>query len=86
MARGFLTRVWSPVNRGLQAVGEVGQEATSLVGNVFGRSVNGVRRAGRSATGRLNQGVGELVGKGRKGGARKGSRKTRRKMTRRNRH
>ena len=86
MARGFLTRVWSPVNRGLQAVGEVGQEATSLVGNVFGRTVTSVRRVGRTVTGRLNQGISGLVSKSRKGGARKGSRKTRRKMTRRNRH
>ena len=82
MARGFLTRVWSPLNRGLQAVGEVGKEATSLVGNVFGRTVTGVRRVGRTVTGRLNQGVSELVGKSRKGGARKVARKTRRKASR----
>jgi hypothetical protein len=88
MARGFLTRVWSPLNRGLQAVGEVGKEATSLVGNVFGRTVTGVRRVGRTVTGRLNQGVSELVGKSRKGGARKTRRKGKksRKASRKNRH
>ena len=88
MARGFLTRVWSPVNRGLQAVGEVGKEATSLVGNVFGRGVTGARRVGRTVTGRLNQGVGELVGKSRKGGARKTRRSKARKgkKSRKNRH
>ena len=78
----FLSRVWSPVNRGLQAVGEVGKEATNVVGNVFGRTVTGVRKVGRTVTGRLNQGLGELVGKSRKGGARKASRKTRRKASR----
>ena len=86
MARGFLTRVWSPVNRSLQAVGNVGKEATSVVGNVFGRTVSGVRSVGRTVTGRLNQGIKELV-KSRKGGARrKVSRKTRRKVSRKNRH
>ena len=88
MARGFLGRVWSHLNRGLQAVGEVGQEATSLVGNVFGRTVNGVRSAGRTVTGRLNQGISELV-KTRKGGARKvrkSRRKSSRKSRRKNRH
>lgn len=83
MARGFLGRVWSPFNRGLQAVGEVGKETTSVVGNVFGRTVTGARSVGRTVTGRLNQGIGELVGKSRKGGARrKVSRKTRRKVSR----
>ena len=88
MARGFLTRVWSPLNRGLQAVGEVGKEATSLVGNVFGRTVTGVRRVGHTVTGRLNQGVSELVGKSRKGGARKTRRSKARKgkKSRKNRH
>ena len=58
----------------------------------YGRTVTGVRRVGRTVTGRLNQGVSELVGKSRKGGARKLARKTRRskarkgKKSRKNRH
>ena len=59
--RGVLGRVWSIPNRGLQAIGEIGNEATGTVGNVFGRAVTGVRRVGSTATGRLNQGVSELL-------------------------
>ena len=66
---GFLRRLYSPVNRGLQAVGNVGKEVTNTVGNVFGRAVTGVRRVGNTVTGRVNQGVGELV-KSRRGGRR----------------
>jgi hypothetical protein len=58
---GFLSRLYSPVNRALQGVGNIGQEATSTVGNVFGRTVTGVRRVGNTVTGRVNQGVSELV-------------------------
>ena len=73
---GFLTRLYSPLNRGLQAVGNVGGEVTNTVGNVFKRAVTGVRRVGSTVTGRVNQGVGELV-KSRRGGKRR-ARKTRR--------
>lgn len=82
MARGFLTRIWSPINRGLQAAGEMGKEVTNVVGNVFSRSVTGVRRVGRSATGRLNQGFGELVkSKSRKNRSQAGG-KSKKKATR----
>ena len=91
--RGFLGRLYAPVNRGLQAVGEIGRETTSTVGNVFGRTLSGVRRVGTTATGRLNQGVGELVSgrsrKNRKGGRRsrkdRGNRKNRSRKNRGNR-
>jgi hypothetical protein len=81
--RGFLGRLYAPLNRGLQAVGEIGGEGAKTVGNVFGRTVTGVRRAGSTATGRLNQGVSELVrGKSRKGGRRNRSeRKSRKNRT-----
>jgi len=88
---GILERGFSPVNRGLQAVGEIGKEVTSTVGNVFSRGVNGVRRVGRSATGRVNQGLGELVGSrkkhrgGRRNRNRKATRKASRKVSRKNR-
>jgi len=64
---GFLGRLYGPVNQGFGAVGNVTREVTSTVGNVFGRTVNGVRTVGRKVTGRVNQGVGQLVsGKTRK--------------------
>ena len=87
MARGFFSRIFSPFNRGLQAIGEVGKEISHIVGDVFGRTVTGTRRIGRAVTGRLNQGIGELVGK-RRGGARKTrTRKSRsRKASRKDRH
>ena len=84
--RGFLGRLYAPVNRGLQAFGEVGHEGASTVGNVFGRTVSGVRRVGSTVTGRLNQGVGELVrGKSRRGGRRNNAMTMRRNRNRRNR-
>jgi hypothetical protein len=64
---GFLGRLYGPVNEGLGAVGNVGKELTRTVGNVFGRTVNGVRSVGNKVTGRVNRGVGQLVsGKTRK--------------------
>lgn len=81
---GFLSRLYSPVNRGLQAVGNVGGEVTNTVGNVFKRAVTGVRRVGSTVTGRVNQGVGELVKSRRRGGVRR-SRKSRRNNTMRRR-
>lgn len=78
---GFLGRLYSPVNRGLQAVGNVGKEVTGTVGNVFGRTVTGVRRVGNTVTGRVNQGVGELL----RGKSRRGGRRNRRNTMRRNR-
>ena len=84
--RGFLGRLYAPFNRGMQAVGEVGQEGTRTVGNVFGRTVNGVRRVGSTVTGRLNQGVGELVrSKSRRGGRRNNAATMRRNRNRKNR-
>lgn len=84
--RGFLGRLYAPLNRGLQAVGEVGKEGTSTVGNVFGRTVSGVRRVGSTVTGRLNQGVGELVrSKSRKGGRRNNVATMRKNRSNRNR-
>jgi len=84
--RGFLGRLYAPVNRGLQAFGEVGHEGASTVGNVFGRTVSGVRRVGSTVTGRLNQGVGELVrGKSRKGGRRNNVATMRKNRNRKNR-
>lgn len=85
--RGFLGRLYSPINRGLQAVGEIGHQATNTVGNVFGRTLRGVRNVGRTATSRVNQGVSELVsGRKHKGGRRNMTRKNRRSRSRRNRH
>ena len=78
---GFLGRVYRPVNRGLQGVGNIGKEATSTVGNVFNRVVTGVRRVGSTATGRVNQGISELVS----GRSRKGGRRSRRNTMRKNR-
>lgn len=83
--RGFLGRLYAPINRTIQGIGEIGQETTSTVGNVFGRTMSGVRRVGSTATGRLNQGVGELVsGRSRKN-RRGGSRKNRSRKNRKNR-
>ena len=82
MVSGFFSRVFAPFNRSLQALGEVGVESSHTIGDVFGRTVTGTRRIGRTVTGRLNQGIGELVGK-RRGGGRKASRKAR---SRKNRH
>jgi len=84
--RGFLGRLYAPLNRGLQAVGEVGHEGASTVGNVFGRTVSGVRRVGSTVTGRLNQGVGELVrSKSRRGGRRNNAATMRKNRNRKNR-
>ncbi len=90
---GFLGRLYSPLNRSLQAVGNVGGEVTNTVGNVFKRAVTGVRRVGSTVTGRVNQGVGELVkSRRRRGGKRRNTMRRRRNNAsammrrRRNRH
>jgi hypothetical protein len=86
MTRGFLGRVWAPANNGLRAVGEIGKEVSSTIGNVFSRGVTGVRRVGLTATSRVNAGLGKLVGSRKKhGGGRRNRTATRKNRSRKNR-
>jgi hypothetical protein len=81
---GFLSRLYSPINRSLEAVGSVGKEVTGTVGNVFNRTVTGVRRVGNTVTGKVNQGVGELVKSRRRRGGKRRSRRNNTMRRRRN--
>uniref|UniRef100_A0A6C0LQX4 Uncharacterized protein n=1 Tax=viral metagenome TaxID=1070528 RepID=A0A6C0LQX4_9ZZZZ len=84
---GFTERLYGPVNQGLGAVGNVGLELTNTVGNVFGRTVKGVRRVGSVVTGRFNNSVSNLVsGKSRKNRTYRKNRSTRKNRTNRNRN
>ena len=78
---GFLGRLYSPINHSLLAVKNAGMEVSSTVGNVFGRTVNGVRRVGNKVTNHVNQGVGGLVS-----GTRRKNRKNRSNRNRSNRN
>jgi len=75
---GFTERLYGPVNQGLGAVGNVGLELTNTVGDVFGRTVKGVRRVGSVVTGRFNNSVSNLVtGRSRKNRTNRKNRKNR---------
>ena len=78
---GFFGRLYGPVNQGLGAVDNIGSELTNTARNVFGRTVNGVRTVGRKVTGRVNNGVSQLVS-----GTRRKNRKNRSNRNRSNRN
>ena len=84
---GFTERLYGPVNQGLGAVGNVGLELTNTVGDVFGRTVKGVRRVGSVVTGRFNNSVSNLVtGRSRKNRTNRKNRKNRTTRNRSNRN
>lgn len=50
----IFTRLYSPVNHLLEAVGDTVSEVVSTVGKVFKNSVGGVNRVGKSWVGHAN--------------------------------
>ena len=78
---GFFGRLYGPVNQGLGAVGNVSSELTNTARNIIGRTVKGVRTVGNKVTGRVNNGVGQLVS-----GTRRKNRKNRSNRNRSNRN
>ena len=53
----IFTRVYSPVNHVLEAVGDTVNEIVTTVGKVFKSSVGGVNRIGKSWAGHANAAV-----------------------------
>jgi hypothetical protein len=51
---GIFTRIYSPVNHILQAVGDTVKEVASTVGGLFKGSVRGVNRVGKVWVGHAN--------------------------------
>jgi hypothetical protein len=60
---GIFTRIYSPVNHLLQAVGDTVHEVVSTVGGLFKSSVHGVNRVGKVVVGHANATVRNITRK-----------------------
>lgn len=81
--RGIFSRLYSPISHLLSAGKESVGAVTNTAKGVVGEGIHGLDKIGRSVTKHANMAVKDVFS--RKGGKRRGSRKSRRTTTRRRR-